>query len=178
MSFLSPMMADGRATALDRSRQTQLMLWAVKTAMVFEYALAGSQRYFTFTDRERLRITLLPPYGTSVWVGWLPEGGNGCLNIWLPLLRASRAMVGHSATICVGQFIIQVLAHSAPEFSFGNSLIAWDDQMIRIWPLRSEGEIWPPAPIAMRDLLRLGHRFSRGPVPRHGTYGPDNTLKP
>jgi len=122
--------------------QRGIALWAVKTAMVLQGAIAqGRTRFYTTQECEQLRVSSLIPERTLIWVGRLSESAlfAAGTHIWQQdNLGVTHS--GHAATFIVGYLIFQVLSIRVGPQYYGKAARTvcrdgpWDDSLFGIYP--------------------------------------------
>jgi hypothetical protein len=148
------------ATPMDRTQQSVIARWAVKTAMVGETIAPPPPkigRYFYTRDEcERLRLTSSLPRKTAVWLGkfsGLGLFGRGT-HVWdnakgNPIQQPG--IHGHIFTLVLNHLTIQVLTvHVLPEDDTTSLPVDqndapcgdWNDLTVTVWPIL--GTVWYP----------------------------------
>jgi hypothetical protein len=132
-SVATPMIL-GQRIALDLKAEVAVATWAVKTAMVAEFAKTDS-RYFTQAERRDLMDALLPSktMGAHVWVaqyGSTTREGS-CANC------APGQIGAHLSTFAFGQLTVQVFIErrtAGYTGEFPGRPGPWKETLIEIWP--------------------------------------------
>lgn len=187
-SLASPMIDSGTPTVLDVNRQTLMATWAVKTAIVLEFARPSKTvvyRYYTTRERQRVKDMLMPPDNVFVWLGRHVNRSPGChglFHVLAGLRRGTEVVRGHASTFWFGQLVIQVLAHRPGEIRVGDRVPVrsgpWDTTLLQIWPPHQYASMWPPPAMTIEALKVLGFRFILGPRPKHRPRSIDRPLQP
>ncbi len=178
-TFTAPMISEGRATVLDAHRQTMLATWATKVTMLLEVGLPSVERphiYYSADDRRRLRTTMEPPENVVVWISKVAARGcHGQLSPLASIRDGATTILGHFATLWIGQLVIQVLAYRPGEILVGNRYRSyagrrsWMELLLQIWPASEAALIWPTIKTLTPDELSLlTTRFIDGPPPQKG----------
>jgi hypothetical protein len=187
-SFATPMIASGDPTVLDVERQTLLASWALKTAMMFEFARPAETivyRYYTSTERQQLKELLMPPENVVVWLGRQVTHAPGypSVNSVLATVRDGAEIVkGHVSTLWFGQLVVQVLAHRPGEIRVGDRVPIrrgpwnWNMTTLQIWPPSQLGVIWPPAAMTLEAFGALTTRFALSPLPKNRPHRTERSL--
>ncbi len=178
--FLTPMIVSGEPTVLDFERQLRIAQWATKTAMVFEYVNPGGSPYYTDEQRRALKDDVIPPEGViRAWVGRYVGEPIGCQHLSLTL--GAPSAFAHSSTFCVGEFVVQILAHSLRELRIRNNQVRlaigpWSASLIEIWPPSDAEVLWPAVGMDFDTLCLLAYRFAAGARLHNGPDGGDGPL--
>jgi hypothetical protein len=162
--FMAPMIDRGALAHLNRERQRTLVAWALKTAMVYEFANTRRTHYFTREERQQLKMWLSPPDSVWIWVGRaeMPSQAYG-----QPIYRAQPNLARpplYALTFTAGQFLMQVLAYRPHEGGEAVPRIApgpFAEALIQLWPSPDTEIIqWPPAGSVTTDEIgALERRF-------------------
>jgi hypothetical protein len=114
--FMEPMIQSGARTELTRAQCDLLAVWAVKTAMVFEFT-SEHQPFFTFEERNALRLTqCLPLERLAIGVRLARYTGRTFMSTFYASRVTFHTQVddrvvplsGNHAAISAGQLVFQV----------------------------------------------------------------------
>jgi hypothetical protein len=177
--LIGPLIDDVRTT-LNPLQQAYVAMWAVKTAMVFEFVTCERELFYTDRDRSDFKNSVphYPPPFTSVWISRFSG----------PLVRmltfAAEATIGdfrgslarlYVTTITFGAFVIQVVSVRPDQGKTFASIIhpkhgPWFDCTRRIWPT-TRLVAWPPFMTISdpRNLIHLHERW-KNPTAEHGGF--------
>jgi hypothetical protein len=137
---------------LDSLQQRTIAAWAVKTAMVLEATIPGTEfTFYSASERQNMRSSWSIPERTAVWLGRYLGVGLGA---W------QSGLLGHypddpgrypirASTILMGSLVIQVLCgrvpdkHRHPTVPISPAQGPWNEILVEAWP--STRQIyWPP----------------------------------
>lgn len=143
--ILKPLVA-GKERLVLRPDVELISLWAVKTAMVFEFTF-DHQPFYSLDERRKVALDRSTPSRTSVLVArytanqnWLFEQGR---EITLTPLDGGPAYAANLSTVSIGQFAAQVITHRAPHRETAQMLLHPHHTVKQIWP-NPPNLIWPP----------------------------------
>jgi len=168
--LITPMIR-GEHIGIGRDGRAVISAWAIKTAMVVEYAEKPDKRYFTQSERSLIMHNFVPSgTGIRIWIGRYQGSFNGAIGSASFLLVPRTDGVtdsAHTLTLAVGQFVTQVFAerltaHHSEVLNVRDG--PWQETLIPIWPPKPATDevalIWPP-PLALTDdtFAALGDRF-------------------
>ena len=173
--MLWPMFFPGRRTELRKEEKTLLATWAVKTAMVLEFA-GPRRRLFEDTHRRHVCNTQTPPPTVHVFIA-LHLGEFVTRHISHELIvpvPGEPPMRGQVVTLTVGLVAFQILRLRSVGHKFARLITKgqWDEATSELWPRDlDELVIWPPAVMLDDNALMLfAERFSAGgTLPAAGT---------
>ena len=167
-------MARGAACHIAPGEARVLAAWAVKAAMLFEYASSRDGLFYQQSDRAHLKENGEPPTGTAVWLGVAMRSSHHVVYAFggeqqhaIPVLGAVRAF---NPTIVIGHLALQVLS-----LRFERSWLPVEERpqrqtvatnpssLVSIWPchLGDEAISWPPRRVLVgpRQFEGLAARF-------------------
>jgi hypothetical protein len=155
--FLTPMIQGRGCTLHDRGKELA-SFWALKTAMMLEYAQPAGCRSVPQSDYPELYAskTVLP--NVWVWIGTNAFGG-GC---WaqtrtVGLESGEYEADGYASTLCVGHLVFQVMRIDIGEWESLEVGQQLRDALTPLWPTDTP-VVWPPPAILTRDQVKLlGH---------------------
>jgi hypothetical protein len=159
--FMTDMTFRGEKTILDEDRQTKLVRWVVKTAMVDEYtAPDGEQKYFTEAERRAFKEQFAIPANLWIWLarydGVLPLHS---LQIRAPKLP-DRAPTLYSLTFGSNFFVAQIFGYRDAEFR-RIAEATKSPRLQQLYPALRGWTSWPPEKTIDDDELQvLDYRFA------------------
>lgn len=176
MPILSGPIRGENAGSLNQSQQTAIAAWAYKTAMVFEFAGHTDEPYYTAEERQRLMATVIaPPRYLTVSIATY-EGATYCtafhhfVGYDVPGHPTVKTMIGHSTTITLGRFAVQVFGLRADGdtgsvFQMPIRTIdgGWNRFVTGIWPNPRPSASWPVQQLTDRQLVLFMNRWNVGP---------------
>ncbi len=160
MAFMPDMVYRGVKVLLDADRQTVLIRWMIKTAMVYEFTgVTAEPKYFTTDEREAFKESYDLPANMWIWLGRY----DGVLPAHSLQLRATSEDVQprvYSLTF-TANFAMQVFAFRESEGDLAQYPRATTPT--RLMQLYSQPGVWmnwpPPTTIDDEGLQVLDYRF-------------------
>ena len=171
-TFMTQMVYRGDKTLLDPERQTHLMRWILKTAMVYEFTSAAAQRKY-FSDAERLAFKERFEIPQNLWI-WVAryDGVRPRHSVQHRAPKSSDSPPRiYSLTLSANFLTVQVFAFRESEGDLGQVARATKpERLLQLFPASPDWMSWPP-PITIDDeaLDVLDTRFVKvlgGSVPR------------
>jgi len=151
--IITPMIR-GVPGALKHSDRLTIARWAVKTAMVQEYAHPG-RHYFTQAERRSLMNDgVNSELGARVWAGRYVTRPNGLHGLSVRLVGVDGALGACVSMFSLGQFAVQVLVERASARQEERQpwhAGPWEELLSSIWPPAKPADIravdltWPPS---------------------------------
>lgn len=148
--LLQPLVT-GESGSLDMGGQTEIAIWAVKTAMVLEGMDPAEKRGYSQFQRECLRLRATIPWRTSIWLAasdapdWFMSTKNRHTG------ETPEGISGVSITMAFAHAVLQILTIRVPEDVGPKTEVTtdvrqgpWSQLTIQIWPPRAEVR-WPPS---------------------------------
>jgi hypothetical protein len=183
--LMTPML-DGADTKLNIPHQWIMARWAIKTAMIFEYAT--HERSLFYTDEERSAFK--PPLSASptfsfAWLGHYTPGAEGFTIATFGMdgyaaNAAGPSIAPYQTTLVFGHLLIQVVTVRPNESETRTAVIhpqpgPWHLNSVRIWPPQ-KAIAWPPV-IAVDDTNFWGfHRRWDNPSMEWGGHTQDDVI--
>jgi hypothetical protein len=141
--------------SLDSSQQSDLTLWSVKTAMVFEATDRTRRWFYSDVNRKLLCNSREIPHRTRVWIGRYAQSNILCSEARKLYERTPRDANpfagGHVVTFVICRLAIQVLTlRLKPEFETAAEVTLhinpgpWESLLSQIRPAESKVLKWPP----------------------------------
>ena len=155
---------------LDASQQTQIALWALKTAMIID-SVPDHVRFYSNSECEGLKNSGALPPTTTVWlgryVGRSLHAGGATFGI---NAGGKKVADGSATTIIIGHFILQMATtHMLLSNLLGTITVnsaatnSWSNRLIQNWPITANSVRWPPPNSFSNDgqfrLFDLVNRF-------------------
>jgi hypothetical protein len=144
---IGQMMLDG-PISLDIPQQWAITLWALKSAMVFEYIDPNRKVFYSDADRFALRKNQTLPALTAAWIARVDgidsfyTRGDDVVSI-----ATVAKLNGIITTIAYRRFVVQVInvrihEHNGGPFVLDGNHARWGDVYVPIWPTKSLAQ-WP-----------------------------------
>src|SRR5206468_1171547 len=127
---------------LDAEQQRVLASWASKTAMVFEGAKQGKNKFYSLEQRQNLRRTLVPSPDNAIWLGRCAQ--SNLLHGEARKLQVRKSATpnpledGCATTFVVGRLVIQLLSvKRKPDAGQGNLKLhiregPWERKLVQV----------------------------------------------
>jgi len=151
LSKLLPGDACRAKTTLGLREQVVLAAWMFRAVAVIEFMFPERRgRFFSQSQREIFRKTLVPPKGVWIWMAHYTGPSDYTLtlgdeNAFPPLPFIGK---GLHATISVGHIALQLVALGPLQIPMIPS--AWREAVIQLFPSKGQEVIWPP-PLSLDD---------------------------
>ena len=162
MAFMTDTVDRGVKVLLDADRQTALIRWMVKTAMVYEFTGATAEpKYFSTDERKAFEESYTLPSNMWIWLGRY----DGVLPVHSLQLRAKTEDVQprvYSLTFTANFLAMQVFAFRESESDLAQYPHATTPtRLIQLYPQPGVWMNWPP-PTTIDDegLQVLDYRFN------------------
>ena len=157
--FMTDMVDRGKTVLLNEERQSALVDWMVKTAIVYEFSGSKNERkYISYGERRALKQSRAIPENLWIWVGRY-DGVRPMHSLQLRASSETAVPEIYSITFSANFLVLQLFAARDPWFS-QLAKATRGERLQQVYPHPGGWISWPP-PVTIDDeaLDFLDHRF-------------------